>query len=118
MFKYLSFFLFFSLFLSADYLNTLDRNRCVYNVQPNQNRQGICYTITLNNRDLCDVNLQYSDLIDGYEQVGGGCFLKNDLQLTGFTQIEYSYFLALIAHVLGLTMLILISYLSIQIARS
>lgn len=113
----LSLFFFLISYLNADYLNTRNRNICIYNLQPFQGSRGICYTNRLDNVNYCRIRTTFDDLIAGYEFVNGGCYLKNDLQITGLTQNQWDYLLAVLANVLGFTMLFLISYLSVLIAK-
>jgi len=102
---------------NADYLNTKTSNQCVYDVTPYQDHKGLCYTKRSNDNSYCNSKLRFKDLISGYELKGSDCVLKNDLKITGLTQSEWDYSLAFIAHVLGFTMLFLINFLSVLIAR-
>lgn len=111
-------YFFLTTFSNADYLNINSKNICVYNVQPFQGSAGICYTKRSDGSNVCDVSLVYDDLIDGYEYVNSGCYLTNDLQLTGLTQNQWDYFLAVIAHILGFTFLFLINYIAVLTVKS
>ena len=102
---------------NADYLNTKTSNQCIYNVQPYQGHKGLCYTKRSNNQNICSSKLRYKHLIDGYEYVNNGCYLKNDLELTGLTQNQWDYIMAILANIIGFTMFFLINYLSINVAR-
>lgn len=111
-------FFFLISFTHADYLNTSTTNQCIYNVQPYQNNKGLCYTKRSNNLNYCSTALRYSKLIDGYVYLNGGCYLKNDLRLTGLTQSEWDYLFSVLAHVLGFTMFFLVNFTVIQVVRS
>jgi len=100
----------------ADYLNT-NNNACIHSVQPYQNNTGLCYLNSSDNVSVCDASLSYTVLLNGYEYIDLGCYLKNDLELTGLTQNEWNYFLALIAHAFGFTMLLLVNYLAVLVAK-
>ena len=104
-------------FSNADYLNTKTTNQCIYNVSPYQNHKGLCYTKRSNNQNFCSTTLSYSKLIDGYEYKNSGCYLKNDLELTGLTQNQWDYLLAVLANIIGFTMFFLINYLAVNVAR-
>ncbi len=117
--KHLVTLLLLTLFTSADYLNTKTLNTCIYDVEPYQNNTGLCYTNRSDNTNNCDKKLTYSDLIDGYyyDTDTNNCLLKNDLKTTGLTQNQWDSMLAILAHVLGFTMLFLINFLSVLVAR-
>ena len=115
--KYLMLLLSFTFFLSADYLNTKDKNHCAYDVEPNQNKKGLCYTDRNSNRDECNKKLTYDDLIDGYNLVDGKCVLKNDLEVTGLTQYQWNTMMMILSNIVGFTMLFLVSFLATLIAR-
>ena len=107
----------FSLFLNADYLNTKTTNQCVYDVKPYQNHKGWCYTKRSNNQSYCSSTLKIKDLIAGYEYKDGDCVLKNDLGLTGLSQEDFDYLMALIAHFLGLTTIFLVNFIAVLTVR-
>ncbi len=112
--------IFFAIFTSdikADYLNTKTSNQCVYDVTPYQNETGLCYTKRSNDQSYCSTSLRFKHLIDGYELINSDCLLKNDLKITGLTQNQWDYLLAVLAHIMGFTMLFLINFLSTSIAR-
>ena len=102
---------------NADYLNTKSSNQCVYNVQPYQNEKGLCYTKRSNDQNICSTSLRYKHLINGYEYKNSGCYLKNDLELTGLTQSEWDYLLAVLANIIGFTMFFIINFLAVNVAR-
>lgn len=109
--------LFLFTFSNADYLNTVDSNSCVYDLAPNQNSTGWCYIKRSDSLTYCDPTLLLSSLLDGYDYIASNCVLKNDLKITGLTQNQWNYLLALLAHALGFTMFFLINYIAIFIAR-
>ena len=117
--KYL--FVLFLLFSSvnADYLYTRFANRCVYNLTPYQGHRGWCYIYSDTNESKCNKNSKLSNFIDGYyyDANTDECLMKNDLRITGLTQNQWDYLLAVLAHVLGFTMLFLISFLAILVVR-
>jgi len=106
-------------FVSADYLNTRDKNHCIIDLEPYQNHTGYCYHDQRQDRDECDRRLKMKDLIDGYyyDSDDKSCLLKNDLKITGLTQNQWDYLLAVLAHVMGFTMLFLIDYLAVLVVR-
>ncbi len=112
-------FLFVSLFsfASADYLYTKASNQCVYDLEPNQNSKGWCYTKRSDDSSHCNTKTKITDFISGYEYKNSECHLKNDLKITGLSQSEWSYLMAVLAHVLGFTFLFLIGFLSIKISK-
>ena len=104
---------------NADYLNTKDNNHCAINVQPYQDHTGLCWHDQNTDHDDCNRRVYYKHLIDGYEYNADDdtCLLKNDLKITSLTQEEWDYMLAVLAHVMGFTMLFLVDFLSVLIAR-
>lgn len=106
-----------TLFVNADYLNLKANNICVYDLTPYQNNTGWCYTDRITSTVFCDPLLTIDDLIAGYDLNGTYCVLKNDLRITGLTESEYNFYLALIANFMGFTMLFLISFLSVLVTR-
>jgi len=121
---FLLFTLIFPLYLSADYLNTKDSNHCAYDVEPNDNAgwdgeaTGLCYTDRNDDRDECDDDLEFDDLIDGYYlNDDDKCVLKHNLRITGLSQSAWYSMMAILGHVLGFTTFFLISFLSILVAR-
>jgi len=115
--KFLFIFISFCSFVSADYLNTKTSNQCIYDVTPYQNNTGLCYTKRSNDQNYCNKNLKYKHLINGYEFKNNECLLKNDLKITGLSQNQWDYLLAVLAHVMGLTMLFLTNFLAIRISK-
>jgi len=115
--KNLLILLILTLTINADYLNTKDKNHCIINLVPNNNKKGWCYHDQKQDRDECDKKLTMNKLINGYEYVDNKCQLKNDLKITGLTKNQWDYLMAVLAHIVGFTMLFLISFLSILIAR-
>lgn len=104
-------------FLNADYLHLKD-NHCIADLTPYQNHSGWCWRdISDNNSSYCSRRAKIDDFIDGYFLDSGNCILKNDLRITGLTQNQWDYLLAVLANVMGFTMLFLISFLSILVAR-
>lgn len=112
-------FVLLSLNAKADYLYTKYSNRCVYNLTPKQNDKGWCWIYTDNNNSSCNKNAKRSQFIDGYiyDVNDDTCLMKNDLKISGLSQSEWDYLLAILAHVMGFTMLFLINFLSILIVR-
>ena len=106
-------------FSNADYLATSHDNRCVYDLQPNQGNSGWCYTYSDNNNSRCNRRDKRSYFIGGYVYSSDDdtCLLKNDLKISGLTQREWDYLLAILAHVMGFTMLFLINFLAVLTAR-
>ncbi len=107
----------FTLFLNADYLALKDNNHCAADLVPNQDNSGWCYHDMNDDRDECHKYYKMKDFIDGYVFTDGKCVMKNDLRITGLTQDEWRYFMAVLAHVLGFTMLFLVSFLSVLTVR-
>jgi hypothetical protein len=110
-------FFILSLFLNADYLNTRDNNHCIIELEPNQDDKGWCYHDQNQDSDECDRRLEIDDLISGYEYKDDECVLKNDLEVTGLTQEQWNSYMAFLAHALGFTMLFLIDFLAVLVAR-
>jgi len=111
-------FFFLIISLQADYLNTKSNNHCIYNLQPNQNSRGWCYTDRNIDKDKCDRRLKMSDLIDGYYlDDNGNCVLEENLKITGLSANEWRFNMALMGNLVGFTLLFFISLLSIYIAR-
>lgn len=100
----------------SDFLLRSD-NHCIYDITPYQDNSGYCYTARSTGVTYCNKSLTYNDFIDGYYVVDGDCVMKNDLLITGLTQNQWNYLLAVLAHVLGFTMLFLINYLSILVSK-
>ena len=102
---------------NADYLNTRDNNHCIIDLEPKQNSKGWCYHDQNQDRDECDRRLKLDDLINGYIYEDSECHLKKDLKTTGLTQNKWNDAMALLAHALGFTMLFLVNFLSVLVAR-
>lgn len=111
-------FFIYTVFSRADYLNIKTTNQCVYNVTPYQGNKGLCYVRRSDDKSFCNKNLRYSHLIAGYHLVGSDCVLKNDLQLTGLTQEDFDYLMAVLAHIMGFTMLFMMSFISYNVAKA
>ncbi len=114
--KYLISILAFTLFLNADYLYTKN-NHCVIDLVPYPDNSGLCWHDQHNNNDYCKEKAKYSDFKDGYSYIDGSCQYKNDLSVTGLTQSEWDYMLAFLANLVGFTMLFMVTFLSVLIAR-
>ena len=111
-------FILFSAFSFADYLNTRGRNHCIYNLTPNQDSSGWCYTDRNTGNDRCNRNLKMKDLINGYQlDDDGNCVLKKNLYITGLTQNQWDYLMAVMAHVVGFTVLFLVLFITVLVAR-
>lgn len=115
--KKLFLFFFLVVSLNADYLALRDSNHCVIDLTPNQNSKGWCYLDLNTNQNKCDSFSSVDDYIDGYFLDQGNCVLKNDLKITGLTQNQFNFMMAVLAHVIGFTMLFLISFLSVLTMR-
>jgi len=102
---------------NADYLNTRDNNHCIIDLEPNQDNKGWCYHDQNQDRDECDRRLSYDDLIAGYVYEDDECNLKKDLKTTGLTQMQWNDLMSILAHALGFTMLFLVNFLSVLVAR-
>jgi len=113
---FLFMFLVFSV-ANADYLNTRDNNHCIIDLEPKQNSKGWCYHDQNQDRDECDRRLKMSDLINGYIYEDDECVLKHDLKVTGLTQKQWNSYMAFLAHALGFTMLFLVDFLAVLVAR-
>jgi len=116
-FIYIILFFFIVTFSNADYLNTKSTNQCIYNVQPYQNSNGLCYTKRSNNEDICSIKLKYSDLIDGYEYRDGGCYLKHDLDVTGLSENQFNENMAIAGNMIGLSFMFMTLFISVLIGR-
>lgn len=114
--KKLLLFCLLSIFSNADYL-LLTNNHCIYDLSPNQNDTGFCFTDHSDDLGYCSTDLTMNSFIDGYEYIDGICDLKNDLKITGLTQNQWNYQLALAANFIGFAMLFLIGFLSILVSR-
>jgi len=116
-FLLLSFILAFT--LKADYLY-IGTNICVHslNIQDYEGKGIYCYTKSIDS-DIkeCSVDAKYTDFINGFEYKSDACTMKNDLKITGLTQEQWSFNMALLAHFLGFTQLFLINFLVILVAR-
>ena len=106
----------FTLLLNADYLHT-DNNHCVINLAPYSDNRGLCWHDQHDNNDYCDTKAKYKDFEDGFSYEDNLCLYRNDLSVTGLTQSEWDYMLAFVANLLGFTMLFMVSFLSVLIAR-
>jgi len=114
------FILLLTLSLKADSLYTNDLI-CVHSITI-EDYQGIgiyCYDKRTSDGDVreCSSNARYDNFISGYEYKDGKCQIKNDLKITGLTQNQWSFSMALLAHFLGFTQLFLINFLIILVAR-
>ena len=110
-------FLFLISMADADFLNTKNANRCAYDLTPYQKHKGWCYVSRHNNQQYCSTTLKTKDFINGYEFVNGNCVLKNNLKITGLSQDDWDKSMALLAHATGFTLLFLIGFLSVLIAK-
>ncbi len=114
--KQFFFLLLLSLYANADYLYT-KTNKCVYDLAPKQDSKGWCYTKRSNDQRYCNSNAKYSQFMNGYVFQNGECNLKNDLKITGLTQNEWSYIMAILANVLGFIFLFLVGFSSLRISK-
>lgn len=114
--KHLIALLLLTLTLQADYLYT-GNNHCINNLVPNEDKTGWCWHDIAEAKDYCDKNELIENFYDGYSYVDGQCLYKNDLTLTGLTQNEWNYMIAIMANMIGFTMFFMINFLSIMIAR-
>ena len=104
--------------LKADFLALRDRNHCVYNLEPKQNSSGWCYRDRNRDKDRCDRFAKIDDFIAGYYlDDNGNCILKKNLKITGLTQNQWDWNMALLGHFTGFTVLFLISFLSLLMMR-
>ncbi len=92
-------------------------NHCVYDIEPYHSNTGLCFSDRLDSLRYCDEEITHNDFMDGYSLVDSNCVVKNDLLLTGLTQNQWDYLLAVLAHILGFTMLFLVNYLSILVSK-
>jgi hypothetical protein len=80
--------LIFTLSLHAEigtYLYTKN-TRCIHELQPNQNGNGLCYRYSNNpNTQRCSTRAKLTHFIKGYDYntSTGKCVLEHDLKLTG-----------------------------------
>ncbi len=111
------FYLLLTLSLTADSLhkNTLI---CVHSItiEEYEGKGVYCYTKSSGGSE-CDLNATYDSFVTGYTYTDGKCTIKNDLKITGLTQEQWSFSMALLAHFLGFTQLFLINFLVILVAR-
>ena len=108
--------LFFT-FLNADYLNTKDKNRCVYDVIPYVNHRGLCYKRRGDATVRCNQNLRYKDLINGYNLTGVLCVLSENLVTTGLSYSDYKYLQALNGTLYGFTLTFMLSFLFVLLGK-
>lgn len=113
--KTLIFFI-FVVSANADYIN-FQNNHCVVNLTPNQNSTGYCFLDKHDNINYCDTSLNIDSFENGYTFETNTCLKSNDLQVTGLTQNQWDFLLAVLANVVGFTMLFLIGFLSVLISR-
>jgi len=117
MFIYLICIFFLFTFSNADYLNTKSTNQCIYNVEPYQGHKGLCYTKRSNNQNICNTKLKYKDLIDGYEYVNSGCYLKHDLAVTGLTENQFNENMTIAGNLVGFSFMFLILFIATLMGR-
>jgi len=85
----------FTLSLQADigtYLYTKN-TRCVHDLQPNQNGNGLCYRYSNNpNIQRCSTRAKLTHFIKGYDYnvTTNNCILEHDLKLTGLDKDAYN----------------------------
>ena len=116
--KVLLFLSFLFVSINADYLKTKNVNRCVYDLRPYQNHKGWCYTKSSNDQDYCSTTMKLKDFISGYDYNASAsptCQKRHNLSVTGLSQSEWDYMLAVLAHVLGFSLLFLTAFVAIKI---
>ncbi len=93
-------------------------NHCVTGLTPYQNSSGWCYVdVSDDNNSYCDDTVSINNFIDGYYFDGSNCLLKKNLEITGLTQNQWDWNMALLGHFSGFTVLFLISFLSLLMMR-
>jgi len=113
--KYLISILAFTLFLNADYLY-VSNNHCVIDLVT-RDGGGWCFHDLNDNVNVCEKNSDRDDYLDGYSYVDGSCQYNNDASVTGLTVSEWNFMIAILANLIGFTMLFMVSFLSVLIAR-
>lgn len=102
---------------NADYLYVSVGNHCVYDVQPYQDHMGSCWIDRHDGVSYCSESVNLDVFKDGYFYDAGSCTYKNDLKITGLTQLEFDSMMAFLANLIGFTMLMMVSYISVLIAK-
>jgi len=115
--RFLFFLLVLSVFSSADYLATKDNNHCVINLTPYQDDSGWCFHDQNTNSDKCKRRRTIEDFVAGYYFDGSDCLLKNDLKVTGLTQNQWSYTMAIIANVIGFVLVFLVGFSAFRVSK-
>ncbi len=117
-FLFLMFFFFLlTTYSNADYLNTRTSNHCIYSVEPYQDSSGLCYIDRHTGDNVCDKRLSFDDLLDGYEFVDGGCYLKKDLEYLQLSENQFNYQMAFIGNLMGFSFMFLILFISVLMGR-
>jgi len=115
--RFLFFLLVLSVFSNADYLAIRNNNHCVIDLAPNQDDIGWCFHDQSEDSDICESNRTIDDFVAGYYYDGSDCLLKNDLKVTGLTQNQWSYIMAIIANVIGFVFVFLVGFSAFKVSK-
>ena len=111
-------------FSQSSYLLEIDSNSCVYDIQPQKDTTGWCYTYHIDDSQVCSEAVRFHNFIpdfsyssDGSCKFVGRDNIDTDYDGTGLTENQFNFLQGLMGNLMGFFLTFLLGFLFILLGR-